>query len=49
MEVLIAGKTGEEKDGEMPLLQVIGESDILTLHLSNKDNKVFFDKEKKSI
>ncbi|WP_028558962.1 2-hydroxyacid dehydrogenase [Paenibacillus pinihumi] len=46
MEVLIAGKTGEEKDGEMPLLQVIGESDILTLHLSNKDNKVFFDKEK---
>ncbi|MFF2483470.1 2-hydroxyacid dehydrogenase [Paenibacillus sp. NPDC058071] len=46
MEVLIASKPGVEKPGEAPLMQVIQESDIVTLHLSSKENKVFFDREK---
>ncbi|WP_188888035.1 2-hydroxyacid dehydrogenase [Paenibacillus radicis (ex Gao et al. 2016)] len=46
MEILVASKLGEEKEGELPLGQVIQQSDILTLHLSTKGNSVFFDKEK---
>jgi len=46
MEVLFAGKPGEEKEGETPLERTIREADVITLHLSNKDNRVFFDRDK---
>ncbi|BBI33553.1 2-hydroxyacid dehydrogenase [Cohnella abietis] len=46
MEILVANKPGKHEDSALPLEDVVKESDIITLHLSNKDNKVFFDQAK---
>lgn len=47
MEVLIAGKIGSEKYGELSLEEVLKESDVITLHLSSKEeNRKYINKDR---
>lgn len=50
MEILIAGKSGSVKEGEMNIEEVLKQSDIVTLHLSSKaENKNYINREKLQI